>query len=220
MKRWLWLPFVLGTVLAWGTYVPMIHEGQKEIGGSPKAGALRAFLCVGAAYCVTAVLIPLGLFAMGPKATGGERLVLNSRKGLTYAFIAGCLGAAGALGIVLSLKYGGSPVYVPPLVFAGAPIMNALVSLAWHPPKIKPGGLFYVGIVLAALGAGLVLYSKADAASKAKKAAAAAKKAAEDAAVAAAKLQLEAEAAAKKASEEAAAKAEKERLEAEAAAAE
>jgi len=48
---------------------------------------------------------------------------------------------------------------VAPLVFAGAPIVNVIVSLLWK-TKQAPGPLFFVGIVLAALGAGLVLYSK------------------------------------------------------------
>lgn len=59
-------------------------------------------------------------------------------------------------------------MYVPPLVFAGAPIVNAIVSMAWHPPAKSPGILFFVGLVMAAVGAGLVLYSKARAESPAK----------------------------------------------------
>jgi hypothetical protein len=48
------------------------------------------------------------------------------------------------------------------LVFAGAPVVNAIIGLLWHPPKFLPGPLFYTGLVLAAVGAGLVLYSKAE----------------------------------------------------------
>ena len=35
----LWLMFVVGAVLSWGSYVPLMHEGQKLL----KGGALRAF---------------------------------------------------------------------------------------------------------------------------------------------------------------------------------
>ena len=66
MKSYVWLVFVLGAVLSWGAYVPVLHEGQKTLGGTPKEGALRAFLCVGLAYFVTAVLVPLGLFWLKP----------------------------------------------------------------------------------------------------------------------------------------------------------
>lgn len=52
-------------------------------------------------------------------------------------------------------------MYIAPLVFAGAPIVNVFVSLLWK-SRAVPGPLFFVGLVMAALGAGLVLYSKSD----------------------------------------------------------
>lgn len=166
MKFELWHAFVVGAVLSWGIYVPVLHEGQKLIGdGKPSAGAARAFLCVGLAYFITAVVIPLILFVLD--SAGGEKLefskdgVFNSG-GVMFATLGGVAGAAGALCIIFSIKNGGSPLFIAPLVFAGAPIVNALVSLLWHPPRFLPGPLFYAGIVMAAVGAGLVLYSKAD----------------------------------------------------------
>ena len=148
---WWWLAFVVGAVLSWGVYVPVLHEGQQALGG-----AYRAFLCVGLAYFLTAVVIPLALLA-----AGSEPFQFNSR-GAIFATAGGIAGAAGALCIIFSIKYGGSPLFIAPLVFAGAPIINAIVSLFWHPPRFLPGPLFYLGIVLAAVGAGLVLYSKGD----------------------------------------------------------
>lgn len=161
MKFELWHAFVIGAILSWGTYVPMIHEGQSLIGGVPSKGALRAFLCVGLAYFLTAIVIPLALFGTG---TAGEEFKLTNSKGLIFSTIAGVCGAAGALCIILSIKNNGKPMFIAPLVFAGAPIMNAIVSLIWHPPAkgLWPGPLFFIGIVLAALGAGLVLYSKGE----------------------------------------------------------
>ncbi len=167
MKPELWLAFVVGAVLSWGVYVPVLHQGQSLIGGGkPSDGAARAFLCVGLAYFLTAVVIPLILF--GLDQAGGERLsfadkegVFNT-KGVSFATLGGVAGAAGALCIIMAIKSGGSPLFIAPLVFAGAPIVNAIVSLLWHPPKFLPGPMFYCGIVLAAVGAGLVLYSKGD----------------------------------------------------------
>jgi hypothetical protein len=166
--KMLWLAFVLGAILSWGVYVPTLHEGQKELGdGKPAAGAVRAFLCVGLAYFLTAVLVPLVLLQFD--LAGGEKLQFISNgtfnwRGFGFATLAGAAGAAGALCIILSIKSGGSPLFIAPLVFAGAPIVNTLVSLSWHPPAsgLRPSPLFYVGLVLAALGAGLVLYAKAD----------------------------------------------------------
>ena len=39
-----WIVFVVGAVLSWGVYVPVLHEGQRAMGGgNPSAGALRSF---------------------------------------------------------------------------------------------------------------------------------------------------------------------------------
>ncbi len=54
----------------------------------------------------------------------------------------------------------GKPLVVAPLVFAGAPIVNTIVSMMWSPPKQSPNVLFYLGIVLAAVGAAITLRFK------------------------------------------------------------
>jgi uncharacterized membrane protein len=147
----LWTLFVVGAALTWGAYVPTLHHGQALL----KGGALRAFLCVGIAYFVTAVLVPLVLLT-GFKM---EPMEFN-QAGVTWATFAGVLGAAGALCIILALKTGGSPIYVAPLVFAGAPVVNAFVSMAWHKPKSAPEPWFWLGLAMAAVGFGLVLRFK------------------------------------------------------------
>ncbi len=164
----LWLAFVIGVVISWGTYVPLVHEGQSKLGnGNPGDGSLRAFLCIGVAYLVTGVVIPLIILAFNPGGLAGkEGLTFQTTAGgvnwggLGFGLLGGIAGAVGALCIVLALKSGGKPLYVVPLVFSGAPIVGTIVGLLWHPPAQKPGPLFYVGIVLAAVGAGLVLYAK------------------------------------------------------------
>ena len=60
MKFEWWLAFVLGAVVSWGIYVPLLDEGREFIGGK-ETKSLRAFLCVGLAYFITAVLVPLAL---------------------------------------------------------------------------------------------------------------------------------------------------------------
>ena len=47
-----------------------------------------------------------------------------------------------------------------PLVFAGAPLVNVLYTMYLHPPKSAVNPLLYVGFLLAAVGAGMVLYFK------------------------------------------------------------
>jgi hypothetical protein len=71
MGKYEWLLYVAAAGLAWGTYVPIIFFGGLELGGKPSS-RLVAILCVGVAYFLVGVLLPLGLFATGvfpwPKA--------------------------------------------------------------------------------------------------------------------------------------------------------
>lgn len=142
-----WLTFVAGAVLSWGMYGAFLHRGQVALGNP-----LRALLCVGVAYFLIGVLVPLaGLSAQGD-------LNKFNMTGTATATIAGALGAIGAACIIWSFKTGGSPTYVMPLVFGGAPLVNVLVTMTLHPPKDAPHPLLYVGFLLAASGAGMVLY--------------------------------------------------------------
>jgi hypothetical protein len=47
-----------------------------------------------------------------------------------------------------------------PIVFGGAPLVNVLVSMLMHPPKTAPNPLLYLGFLITAAGAGMVLYFK------------------------------------------------------------
>lgn len=142
-----WVIFVAGAVLSWGAYGALLHMGQTQLGNP-----LKALLCVGVAYFLIGVLVPV--VALGAQ---GNLSSFNST-GLVTATVAGALGAAGAACIIFSFRFGGLPVYVMPLVFGGAPIVNVLVSMMIHPPKSAINPMLYVGFLLASLGAGLVLY--------------------------------------------------------------
>jgi hypothetical protein len=142
-----WVLFVAGAVLSWGAYGALLHQGQTQLGNP-----LKALLCVGVAYFLIGVLVPVaGLSAQG--ALSGF-----DRTGLITATIAGALGAAGAACIIYSFRFGGLPLYVMPLVFGGAPIVNVLLTMVLHPPKSAINPMLYVGFLLAAAGAGMVLY--------------------------------------------------------------
>jgi hypothetical protein len=146
-QRMGWLIFVAGAVLSWGAYGALLHQGQTQLGNP-----LKAMLCVGVAYFLIGVIVPVaGLSAQGNLSN------FNST-GLMTATIAGALGAAGAACIIYSFRFGGLPVYVMPLVFGGAPIVNVLVSMAIHPPKQAINPMLFVGFALASVGAALVLY--------------------------------------------------------------
>ena len=141
-----WTLFVLGAVLSWGIYGPMLHRGQLLLGNP-----LRALLCVGVAYVLVAVLVPVGVLS-----AGGEMRDFNG-PGVLAATAGGILGALGAVCIIWAFRAGGMPSYVMALVFAGAPLVNVIVTALMHPPKNAPSPMLYAGFVLAAVGAGLVL---------------------------------------------------------------
>src|SRR5437764_10027368 len=151
-KRMGWVIFVAGAALSWGAYGVFLQQGQIQLGNP-----LKALLCVGVAYFLIGVIIPvLGLSAQGS-------LSGFNTAGLITATLAGALGAAGAACIIWAFKTGGLPVYVMPLVFGGAPIVNVLLSIAMHPPTAAPNPLLYLGFVLASIGAGMVLYYRSTA---------------------------------------------------------
>jgi len=146
----LWILFALGAALSWGLYGPTLHNGQLQLGNN----SMRALLCVGIAYFLIGVLVPLVSLSSQGQLNG------FTMKGSVGATIGGALGAAGAVCIIFAFRSGGLPTYVMPLVFAGAPLVNVLYSMWLHPPKTSPNPLLYLGFVLAAFGGGLVLYFK------------------------------------------------------------
>src|SRR2546425_5254443 len=146
-RSMVWIIFVFGAVLSWGIYGPALHKGQTSLGNP-----LKALLCVGVAYFLIGILVPVA----GLSAQGG--LSGFNSNGVVLSTVAGALGAAGAVCIIWAFRTGGLPVYVMPLVFGGAPIINVLYSMAFHPPKAAINPMLYLGFVLASVGAAMVLY--------------------------------------------------------------
>jgi hypothetical protein len=97
-----WLAFVAGTVLSWGVYGAMLHQGQVAL-KSP----MRALLCVGVAYFLVGVLVPVAVLM-----SQGDGLRGFTMSGTTFATMAGILGAIGAVGIIFAFRSGGHPTYV------------------------------------------------------------------------------------------------------------
>src|SRR5713226_1202511 len=158
-KSKIYLIFVVLAGVCWGTYIPMIAQGGKELKSS-----YASFLCVGVAYFLIAILLPVGiLWARG-------KMPAWNRSGITFATLAGVAGAVGALCVVFAtIEFKGPKIYVGPVIFALAPVINTLVSLFWHPdegaltfglPRDTPHWSLYIGIMLAGLGAFLVLFAK------------------------------------------------------------
>jgi hypothetical protein len=178
--RYAWLYYVGLAGLAWGTYVPIIFYGGNELSAKPgSSGRFMAILCVGGAYFVIGVLLPLLMFATGSLGAKWSDVNMGS-SGLIFASLAGVAGAVGAICVIFatSAAFGAArqaglqpdtyKVFIAPLIFGLAPVINVLVSMVWHPHKGEPWHfglksahpLLWVGIVLVGVGAGLVLYSK------------------------------------------------------------
>lgn len=159
MESRIWIFFVALAGLCWGTYVPFVAAGGKELKSS-----YASLLCVGVAYFLIAILFPLGIFW-----ARGKFPTFNA-SGTFLATMAGVAGALGALCVILAtFEFKGPRIFVAPLIFAIAPVVNTVVSLVWHPdksmfhfslPEQAPHWTFLVGIVLTGIGAGLVLFSK------------------------------------------------------------
>lgn len=159
-----WLAFAFLTVATWGVYGVFLHNGQSNM-ADPVNGRYKAFLLVGVAYFLVAVLAPMAVL----KFNGASWHF--PAKGLWWSLIAGTVGAIGAFGVLLAFGAAPKPVplYVPvimSIIFAGAPIVNAFVSMASHPPTGGLGAIrwqFWLGILLAAAGGALVTKFKPDA---------------------------------------------------------
>lgn len=162
-----WLAYALMTVVCWGLYGIFLHSGQMGM-GDPENGRYKAFLFVGIAYFLTAVLAPLAILVVRGASwqfpAGGSWMSL----------VAGTVGAAGAFCVLLAFGAKGTPATVMTIVFAGAPIVNAVTAMVLHPPAGGWSALrwqFVLGIALAAAGGALVTLYKPPPAPVASKAA-------------------------------------------------
>ena len=141
------LPAVLGcvvlTFVCWGSYGPVLHIGQELMDHS----RWRPFVCVGLAYFLIAVVVPMAVL-QSTKEAGNWTLL-----GTLWSFFAGAIGAIGALGIILAFEFGGKPVYVMPVVFGGAPVVNTFVTMWMQRTQGQAAVRFYIAVLLVAIGA-------------------------------------------------------------------
>ena len=151
-----WLAFALMTVVSWGLYGVFLHSGQAGM-ADPVQGRYKAFLFVGLAYFLTAVLAPLAMLVMN----GADWKFPVA--GMSWSLWAGVVGAIGAFCVLLAFGAKGQPGVVMTIVFGGAPVVNAVVALQMVPHE---GGLaaipkpFFLGLLLAVAGGCLVTFYK------------------------------------------------------------
>jgi hypothetical protein len=148
---WDWVVRMLSVALVivcWGAYGPTLHKGQAAMQNS----RFRPLVCVGLAYFAVAVVVPNILL------TGwAENSHYASLSGTFWSLAAGAAGAIGALGVILAFNFGGKPVYVMPLIFGGAPVVNTLFSAISKGMLGQLTPMFLAGLILVIAGAAMVL---------------------------------------------------------------
>lgn len=137
------------TIGCWGIYGPVLHKGQAAMGNS----RMRSFIGVGLAYFAIAVVVPNFLLA----TMVSEESTYTDFAGTVWSLLAGGAGAVGALGIILAFNFGGKPVFVMPLVFGGAPVVNSFWTIVATGRADDVGVMFMTGLVLVLAGAVMVL---------------------------------------------------------------
>ena len=145
------------TILAWGLYGPVLHLGQAAMvteegrAMGERYARLRPFVCVGLAYFAIGVVVPAVLLQL--KGEKGDW----SLRGILYSLAGGALGAIGALGIIMAFNFGGKPIFVMPLVFGGAPVVNSFLTIYWAKRIKEIGPVFLAGLLMVVIGAVTVL---------------------------------------------------------------
>src|SRR5688500_5611557 len=100
-----WLGFSLLTVFSWGVYGVFLATVQMGM-SDPVNGRFKAFLFVGLAYFLVAVLAPLFLLVVRRASWQ------YPAEGMAWSLVAGIAGAVGALGVILAFAAHGVPSVV------------------------------------------------------------------------------------------------------------
>lgn len=151
-----WFAIICALIVAfcWGTYGPTLTNARSP---NREWGPFKPYLFIGVAYLVIAI-------------AGGAimmRWVFNDNfdysgkyfPAMKWGFLAGCLGAFGALGLTFALtRAGGSPTYVMPIVFGGAVAVNAVIAYFKLHHNVTVNPLLWVGMLLVFVGVCLTAY--------------------------------------------------------------
>ena len=123
----------------------------------PENGRFKAFLIVGVAYYLVAIMG--SIFLLMSKGAG----FTMPSGGFWWSLAAGVVGALGALFVLLAFGAKGHPAVVMSIIFGIAPVINAFVAIGMHPPEGGASSIapqFYIGVFLALAGGALVTLYK------------------------------------------------------------
>lgn len=156
------LMYSLATVICWGVYGVILHMGSAGMGkGDLVGGRMKAFLLVGVAYFLVAIVGPVIIMKLRGTAW------TFPTAGWTWSLVAGLMGAFGAFFLLMALSSGATPaeskilpLLVPAIVFAGAPVVNAVLATTKDGNWPHAGWKFFLGIFLTMIGTILVMKFK------------------------------------------------------------
>ncbi len=155
--------FAIGTAIFWGCYGPTIGNAQTpRVDGKPLLPPdgwtpFKPYVFIGIAYLVVAIAGGLVMMKLkgdsfaysGPAGTSG----LTHFAPAKWGFLAGILGAAGALCLTTAMMTSrGNALLVMPIVFGGAVSVTALVSVLRLHEGEKVSPILWVGMALTVLG--------------------------------------------------------------------
>ena len=146
--KWLAVACALGVALCWGMYGPTLSHARAPKG---EWGPFKPYLFIGIAYLVIAVIGG----AMMMKVAFNDNFTYTGTyyPAMKFGFLAGCLGALGALFLTFALtKAGGKPAYVMPIVFGGAVSVNAVAAFLSLKQGETASPLMWVGMAFVAVG--------------------------------------------------------------------
>lgn len=142
--------FACLTAICWGLYGPALQNARSSTG---EWSPFKPYVFTGVAYLVWAVLGGLvGMYFKGDNFnfTGPQS------PAMTWGFLAGSVGAFGALFLTTAMISGGKPLFVMPIVFGGAVTVTAIFSI-FHLKLISQANpMLWVGMVMVFIGVILV----------------------------------------------------------------
>ena len=145
-----WLLFSLMKILALGVFGILLHASRIAM-ADPTNAQFKALFFAGLGYSLIAIV--------------GSAIILRCKgiewrfpiKGMVLATLAGVASGTSGLNLLLAFGTQGTPAVVMTIMFAGVPLVNAVVALTVDPPQA--GGLrwqFLVGLQLAIFGVCMV----------------------------------------------------------------
>ncbi len=140
--------------LCWGLYGPAVANGRAP---NREWGPFKPYVFIGLAYTVIAVFG--SILMMKTVFTDNLNYTGEYWPAAKWGFLAGALGAVGALFLTFALtKAGGKPAYVMPIVFGGAVTVNAIYSYVTLHDGHAVNPLLWVGMAFVAIGICLTAY--------------------------------------------------------------